>query len=405
MTRADAIAVFLLVCVAAGCREPGSARYEGSVDNSSREQQGAARLTVFSRTDSTFGGYIDVDKALGEGGLTFGWRTPSGWHLRTTSEAADTILWRGDGRAASLGGAMLTGSFTIIGGPKSGEIGTYQWKLVRGRGLELAEQRPAFVSTAVMRLETPVVILAALVEALLLIVAVRWVRAAPFTREAARRPTPLGRDLDGVGGWMAWFLIGQGLTSLVMLARVKGVWSPFVNGTWVVMGTVAGMRSVLVLEMIVHVLQVLIPALGLVLTLRGRGEAPRLWFVYLSALALYAAVDLAATSAIDSVMREIAANDELATMTQSLGAAEFANVRLLVFCLVWLAYWSSSQRVLVTFGGQALTDWRHGLMWPWQSAAAGTSAGIEMAPTTVVAGVQSPPSSLTASGPRQTNGP
>src|SRR5438552_1224148 len=141
------------------------------------------------------------------------------------------------------------------------------------------------------------------------------------------------------------------------------------------MGTAAGVRSVLVLETIVHGLQVLIPAIGLVLTFRNSPQAPRLWFVYLSALALYAALDIAATSAIESVMREIAVDDELATMTQSLGAAVFANGRLLVFCLIWLAYWSSSQRVLITFGGQALTDWRHGLMWPWQAAPVGTSAG------------------------------
>lgn len=404
MTYRSAIAVFLLVC-AAGCRESGSARYEGSVENSSREQRGTGRLTVFSRTDSAFGGYLDIDKALGEGGLTFGWRTPTGWHLRTTSGAGDTILWRGDGRGASLSGATLTGSFTIIGGPKADEIGTFRWKLVRGRGLELAEQRPAFVSTAAMRLETPMVALAAVVGALLLIVAVRWVRAAPFTRNPVRRPTPLNRDLDGVGGWMAWFLIGQGLTSLVMLVRVKDLWAPFVNGTWVIMGTVAGIRSVLVVETIAHALQVVIPAIGLVLTFRGRRQAPRLWFVYLSALALYAVVDIAATSAIGSVMRDIAADDELATMTQSLGAAEFANARLLIFCLIWLAYWSSSQRVLVTFGGQALTDWPHGLMWPWQTSPVGASVGREMPPATVVAGVTAPPSPLTPSRPRQTTEP
>lgn len=399
---AHAIAVFLLLCAAAGCREPGSARYEGSVENSSRDQRGAGRLTVFSRTDSTFGGYLDLDKALGEGGLTIGWRTPTGWHLRTTSEAGDTILWRGDGRPASLGGAMLTGSFTVIGGPKFDQIGTFQWKLVRGRGLELSEQRAAFVSTAAMRLETPMVIVATLVGTLLMVVAVRWVRATPFTRQPERWPTPLSRDLDGVGGWMAWFIIGQGLTSLVMLARVNELWAPFVNGTWVVMGTVAGIRSVLVLESVVHALQVLVPAIGLVLTLRHSRQAPRLWFVYLSALAVYAAVDIAATSAIESVMREIAADDELAKMAQSLGAAEFANVRLLVFCLIWLAYWSSSQRVLVTFGGQALTDWRHGLMWPWQEVPVGASAASEIAPATVVAGVAPPPSPLSPSDAKQT---
>ena len=402
MTRAPAIGVFLLVCAAAACREPGSARYEGSVENSSREQRGAGRLTVFSRTDSTFGGYLDVDKALGEAGLTIGWSTPTGWHLRTTSDAGDTILWRGDGRAASLGGAMLAGTFTVIGGPKSGEIGTFQWKLVRGRGLEMSQQRAAFVSTAAMRLETPMVIIATLVATLLLVVAVRWVRASPFTRQPGGRPTPLSRDLDGVGGWMGWFLIGQGLTSLVMLARVKGLWSPFVNGTWVVMGTVAGMRSVLVLEAIVHVLQVLIPAIGIVLTLRKSRQAPRLWFVYLSALALYAVVDIAATSAIESVMREIAADDELTKMTQSLGAAEFANLRLLVFCLIWLAYWSTSQRVLMTFGGQALTDWRHGLMWPWQAAPVGANADSETALATVGGGVAAPSSPLSPSREERT---
>jgi len=402
MTHRFAIGVLLLVCAAAGCREPGSARYEGSVENSSREQRGTARLTVFSRTDSAFGGYLDVDKSLGEGGLTIGWRTPTGWHLRTTSEAGDTILWRGDGRAASLGGAMLTGSFTIIGGPKFDQIGTFQWKLVRGRGLELAEQQAAYASTAAMRLETPMVIVATLVGTLLLIVAVRWVMASPFTRQPARRPTPSTRDLDGVGGWLGWFLIGQGLTSLVMLVRVKEAWAPFVNGTWVVMGTVAGIRSVLVLETVVHVLQILIPAVGLVLTVRHSRMAPRLWFVYLSALALYGVVDIAATSAIESVMREIAAADELAKMTQSLGAAEFVNLRLLIFCVIWLAYWSSSQRVLVTFGGQALTDWRHGLMWPWQPAPVRESADSEIAAATVVAGVAAPPSPFSPTDAKQT---
>jgi hypothetical protein len=57
MSYRFAIGVFLLVCAAAGCRDPGSARYEGSVENTSREQTGAGRLTVFSRTDSTFGGW------------------------------------------------------------------------------------------------------------------------------------------------------------------------------------------------------------------------------------------------------------------------------------------------------------------------------------------------------------
>ena len=400
MIRARAIGVILLVCLAAGCRDPGSARYEGSVENSSREQRGTARLTVFSRTDSTFGGYLDVDKSLGDAGLTIGWRTPTGWHLRTTSETGDTILWRGDGRAPSLGGAMLTGSFTIVGGPRFDQIGTFQWKLVRGRGLELPEQRAAFVSTAGMRVETPMVIIATLVETLLLIVAVRWVRASPFTRQPARRPLPSSRDLDGVGGWMGWFLIGQGLTTLFMLVRVKELWAAFVNGTWVIMGTAAGVRSVLVVESVVHVLQILIPAIGLVLTIRHNRQAPRLWFVYLSALATYAMVDIAATSAIESVMREIASADELAKMTQSVGAAEFLNMRLLIFCVIWLAYWSSSQRVLVTFGGQALTDWRHGLMWPWQAAPVAASAGTVAA--TAVAGVTAPPSPLGSSDAKQT---
>ena len=47
MTYRFAIDVMLLVCAATGSSEPGSARYEGSVENSSRERSGAGCLTVF----------------------------------------------------------------------------------------------------------------------------------------------------------------------------------------------------------------------------------------------------------------------------------------------------------------------------------------------------------------------
>lgn len=380
--RAARLSLGVVLLGAAGCREPGSARYDGAIYNSSREVRGTGHLTIFSRADSSISAYLRADTSLGTTGRTVGWATPTGWHLETSTALGDTILWRGDGRLASLDGALLAGSYTVIGGPSAGEIGTFEWSLLRGRGLELPAQRSAFVSTAGMRLEAPLVVFAAALGVALFFVVYRWVQATPFDRNNERPVSPLARQLDGVGGWMGWFVFGQVVTTLMMLVRIREVWAPFENGTWVLMGTLSGMRAMLSLELAIHVMQIAVPIVGIVLTTRHRAEAPRLWFAYLSVLTIYAAVDLVATSTLSSGLRDIL-GDGAMSAERSVSGSVFANARAIVFCLLWLGYWASSQRVLVTFGGQALTEWRVGLTRPPrpQPALAGTPLGTDVTTT------------------------
>jgi hypothetical protein len=161
-----------------------------------------------------------------------------------------------------------------------------------------------------------------------------------------RGEVPL-EDLEGMGGWLAWFTLGQ---IVVVLTGLVALWSDFQDlATWNARGMIA-MEGFFTYVMIYDTLSTLIvmgSALLLVLLLRLHPATPRIALYVLGcAVVLYGAqaglmgLILSRTSSGDETWKAV--NDLFISAGRGTG-----------YSLIWLMYWRRSRRVLATFGSNA----------------------------------------------------
>ena len=339
-------AVLLGVCL--GCSMVGSTRYVGTATDTTLSQPPASvSLTVLSGTDTSFTGWLLMGPPVAGTGSAFGWFKGDTLKLVTVSESGDTIFWYSD-RA----GATLAGRFTVTGGPNAARRGKWTATLVRGPVLTHS-MNPGIAETSV---GVPLVIVGIVGALALFVAAAFWVRAAPRRVPGTTPPAPEpGVALVGVGGWMAWFLLGQSLTVLLSLGRLYSDWPPWTPESWAFGNALPGFNLLITIETAANVAQIVVPVIGIILTAKHHPLAPRLWLAYLAAMFAYGVTDVVwASIGLQQTHALFGDSAPTRAMTAALAPAEAMNLRLAFWALIWSLYWMRSKRVRATFGHAAL---------------------------------------------------
>jgi hypothetical protein len=330
-----------------GCSGIGSTRYVGTVTNRGLPNSPASlSLTLLRGTDTSFTAYLLIGAPLGGSGSAYGWFGGDTIKLVTISESGDTIFW-----LSPQGGATLDGRYSITGGQNAGRGGTWTARLVRGPALTggTHPRTPAPGSV-------PLLIVGTVVLAAGLVAAAAWVRAAP--RRVAATPSPAegaGKEWHGVGGWMAWFLLGQGLTAVISAVRLISDWPPWTPASWAFGNALSGFNLLIMMETVANIGLIVVPLIGLVLTAKKHPAVPRLWFAYLIGMFVYALTDVVGT-AIGMQEAQNLFGDGAVTraMQDAVSPAAALNIRLMFWALIWALYWARSKRVRNTFGHGAV---------------------------------------------------
>lgn len=161
------------------------------------------------------------------------------------------------------------------------------------------------------------------------------------------------KNLEGVGGWLALFVVGQVGTLLYKVLTISSVWEPFTDGTFGASAQYPILAPLLVIESGFHLLQIVLSAAGIFLIVRRIPFARPFYLLYLVVMLTYALVDIAGgawfASQVTSVSAELG-NEVRASMKEP----NLMNARLAAFSLLWLAYWIRSERVRQTFTATAV---------------------------------------------------
>jgi hypothetical protein len=322
------------------------ARYTGTLDRRLPTIATAAlSLTVFSRTDSSFEGYVSVGPPLGRTGEMSGWFVRDSLELVSMSQTGDSIRW-----TCAHGGIHLTGTYAVLAGAGIGQSGSWTLELAQGTALA----RPGGTggeSISVLRTDLPWWLLLATV--LLAFVwgfwriwrqgehrRVEW--TVPLTDTEAR--------LRGVGGWMALFLFGQIAAILLSLRRIVAIISGADASAWNLGAIIPGHRPTLAMEVIVHLARVIVPTVAILLTVRLDRRARPWWLLWLCMLFLYGACDLVATAGLPATFSTLAGHDAGAHAAISQQSGRTRNLQLLAYSAIWFLYWYRSVRVRINFG-------------------------------------------------------
>jgi hypothetical protein len=340
----------LLVAAVAACRDQTATQYAGTAMNdASPERSATLTLTLFSRTDTAYGGVIDIGPpATGTGGV-YAWH--KGEEIKIVSVGAasgDTIVW-----TSKLTDRDLGGRFEITGGPRAGQVGTWRAALVKGPPATPATLRsPQGVPVPPVSAIWPLAFIAAWVWWL-----ARWVSRAPRPGSddtpnelmVAPAPIPLADVRAGIGGWLALFVFGQSVGIVTLLLRIGTLRDQYV--TSIGLGAaVRGLQPLVVVEMFVQLVTPLAAIAGLVLIVRRSRLAPRYELALLTFMALYALIDLAVTIPVTAEMERLLGADA-AGKSKGIDRSMAAQI---ITSLAWSLYWVRSRRVRATFGAAAL---------------------------------------------------
>ncbi|HTK53944.1 MAG TPA: DUF2569 family protein [Gemmatimonadaceae bacterium] len=339
----------LALLVGTACADQSVTQYVGTVMNdASPEAEGSLRLTLYTRTDTSFSGVIELGPPAHGTGGAYLWH--EGSELRISSVAAtggDTIFWM-----SKLTDEGLGGKFEVTGGPRAGQGGTWRAHLTKGppatpATLRLPNGRPRAPLSALW----PIVLVLAIGLGL-----TRWVRRAPkrVAGDVATAPAVRLRfDIEpGVSGWLAFFVVAQAIGIIVALTGFSKARNEYT--TSIGLGSlVIGMQPLLVLEMTLHVLLPLVAATGIVLVVRRSRYAPRFWFGWLLFSGAYLTVDAVAAQHARSILSGVLGASYDAA-TANFTSLLISMARGAVASVVWALYWARSERVRVTFGAAAL---------------------------------------------------
>jgi hypothetical protein len=157
-------------------------------------------------------------------------------------------------------------------------------------------------------------------------------------------------DLRGIGGWLAWFCLGQILT---VMSGVAALWSDIGTlMTWDARGmisTASGGKLAIAAYDAMTACFVVLALLLLAFVVRSRPGAPR---VAKLALGAGAALCVGQLVVIAYMQLGMSKSDSAYKEVSDLGVNA---LRGLMYSLIWFLYWKKSRRVEVTFGGNAST--------------------------------------------------
>ena len=341
-------------------RYAGSAMYDAAPDSA-----GSFELTLYSHTDTSFSGILEVGAPIPGTGPAFAWHEGTTLNVVTVSAAGgDTILWTSRSADVELGGR-----FEINGGEHAGHGGTWRARLTDGPAATPATlKRPRRFPVPPVSTLWPLLALT-----LAGFWAVRWTRSAPeatATTEASSSapPSTPARSSSGVSGWLALFLLGQSMGLILALMRMSDVAQTFRDG-FPIASVVTGMRPLIVLESAVQALLPAVIVLGIVLILRRDRHAPRFWFAYLTLSTVYLLGDLAMGVHIHAEMSRLLGSGYAKAMANE-GGSTTTLLRQTLMTIVWALYWVRSERVRATFGAAALDKSARALSRPVGGAGA-----------------------------------
>jgi len=338
---------FALVCVLAllGCDDPNVIEYRGSAMTEAAPDSAATlAITFWSRTDSSFGGFVKAGSPISQGGFAYAWHERGMLRIVTVSPSGDTLVWRSRTSDDSIGG-----TFETTGGAQKDLGGTWRAHRVKGHTASAATlrlpTRSDWLAPALM--VWPALLLAA-------ILAARWIR---------RKPIPPGPPVDrgiaavgrtaGIGGWLAFFSLGQAFgTAFYIVRSFPAVVASATGPTWTIGAASPALRPTLLLEMAFSLLHIVLPAVGLYLIFRRNRYAPRFWFALMMAFGVYAALDIAGGWALHSQLLD-RLGPEFASSNSS-SSARWSNISMLIASWLWALYWARSIRVRSTFGADAI---------------------------------------------------
>jgi hypothetical protein len=331
----------LIVGFSLACSEPATEYHGSATTDAVSDSAASLRIVFWTRTDTSFSGYLVAGAPAEIHGSAYGWHERSALKIATVSTGSDTIIWTSHKSDDEIGGR-----FEIVGGPRAGQEGTWRAQLAKGSAASPETLRtPTFGSLALR------VVAALLLTLVIGAAASRWVWRDPVPPEP-EVDSFATNPLIGVSGWLALFVIGQSIIVVTRALAMPEALASLGGASWD-LGTLApALRPMLVIEAAFHVLQVVGPIGGVYLVAKHNRYAPRFWFAYLIVAIALVLLDLA-------VMPLVSARLELALSytpdwNREMNQALRENARGLIGMLVWTLYWIKSQRVKATFGSNPL---------------------------------------------------
>ena len=326
------------------CNDADLIEYRGSAMSEATTDSAASLSILFwSHTDSSFSGFVRVGSPISGSGSACAWHEHTTLKFVTVSPAGDKLLWSSRATDDSIGG-----TFQTIGA-RTEQAGTWRAQRVKGRAVSAATLR---TPTRSDHLVTTLFVLPVVV--LVTILAARWIR---------RKPTPPGphvdddrlatiRDLSGIGGWLAFFCLGQLVTMVLCASHVPATFRDVVGGSWTLGPISPILRPTLLTEATINLARIILPVIGLYLIFKRNRYTPRFWMVFTIFVGLFAVVDLAAGAVIQAQIsnrlgRDINSGGEL-------NAAVGENLKIVAWALIWAFYWARSLRVRATFGADGM---------------------------------------------------
>lgn len=169
---------------------------------------------------------------------------------------------------------------------------------------------------------------------------------APRTRPGER----------GIGGFLLLFVVVQLLALAMLLVQARGFLAG-VGSSWALGETMSFMRPALVVESLMNLVGGIGVPIGLLLLLH-RGAGTRLyWRILLATTLVLALLDIAFVlrlyAGVHAQLTAIGASTAGIAAQRSAGV--WNDARVGVHAAIWLAYWSTSKRVRLTFPPRATT--------------------------------------------------
>jgi hypothetical protein len=337
MTR-TARGFLALTCAALASATPSAAqsRYRGTAQPSTGGPAIPIQWSIFERGDTTATGWMEIGEPLSGPGLATSFRRGGdSLTLVTMSPRGDTTIW-----LSSSQGPTLEGNYTVLHGRNTGQTGS--WRLEQ-------QQDPA---------RAPIVI--AIILAACAIVGTLVVLATRFQERWWRRrlATPMIGVSDelrakwskGIGGWLAWYTIANGIVCVALLVGLRGVGDNIGNDLWMLRPIAPSLAGTLIVEAVTQALQPIGMLVGLVLITRRSPSAPLYWMMFLGLLGMYVIFDIVAVNQLGQEIRSVLGNDSGFMDNSQVQRATSGNLRLLITSLIWASYWARSKRVRARFG-------------------------------------------------------
>jgi len=316
----------------------GTAMDDAAADSSAR-----LTLVLWPVTDSTFAGHLQVDAPVAIAGGASAWHGKEGLTIYNISADGDTTIWK-----SRLSGAEIGGVYEVTGGGHSGQGGTWRARLEDGPPPTPQTLRRHARMAWIPTLDA---VWPAIVVALLLTSAVRWIRSAP---EITIDPRTDAFEDHRVVGWLALFSAGQIVAIILALGRSTKFFDFIERGSWSSGAAIPGLHGLLVVEKLAFLVQLTAPAVGLYLIARRSRFAPRFWFAYFAVIGTYAAVDLGIGAWIEASVDSLLHADRSGDATRQ--TTHTTNLRAVLAALIWCSYWARSTRVRARFGQRALDE-------------------------------------------------